>query len=146
MYGIDVASFPTSTGNTEAESTSNPDTEEQPSIDNPGIAGISVACILAAIMLGAGAYIYIRSRQKRKRKAEAEAGSSGEDNDNNEDLVGFKAQLHGDSYDPKELPDSQRQACFEVESGTRFELPANEPPAPEMMGGSQSPREPENSS
>ncbi|KAK2756498.1 hypothetical protein FQN54_005391 [Arachnomyces sp. PD_36] len=99
---------------------------------------IAVAAVLAAILIGGGVYLYIRRRQKRKRKQklEEEDGADGSDDDKNDDPLGFKAQLHGDSYDPRELPDSQKQTCFEVESGMRFELPANEPPARELMGGS----------
>lgn len=93
---------------------------------------------MAIILIAVGVFLL---RRRRKQKAIT-------DDNNNGDLIGFKAQLHGDSIEPaKELSSSsERSPYHEADSTSRdnnsnsephYELPANEPPATEMMGGSK---------
>ena len=108
------------------------------------IAGAVIGPIVG-VLIALAIFIFLR----RKRRREANASEPADD-------IGGKAQLHGDSTDVKELPDSEcygengrpeelsdssspDEAAGRTEDGhynSTYEMPANEPPATEMMGNS----------
>ncbi|KAK2763164.1 hypothetical protein FQN54_009800 [Arachnomyces sp. PD_36] len=99
--------------------------------DRSWIAGAVVAPIAALILIAVGVPLYMRWKRKQKAGTDDTVGP-----------IGFEAQLHGESFDPKELCNageaSRHNEADSINHGNQsYELSANEPPATEVENDSR---------